>query len=64
MVKILKSLSLTEYQAVFHSKRIDGRALQKMTMSDLEKLGMGMDDQNILMSVIKGELPAYQLVES
>ena len=55
---------MTEYQAIFHSQRIDGKALQKMTMSDLEKLGMGMDDQNILMSVITGELPAYQLVNS
>ena len=55
---------MTEYQAVFHSQRIDGKVLLTMTMSDLEKLGMRADDQNILMSVIKGELPAYQLIES
>ena len=55
---------MTEYQAVFHSQRIDGKALQKMTMSDLEKLGMRTDEQNMLMSVITGELPAYQLVDS
>ena len=55
---------MTDYQPIFHSQGIDGKALQKMTMSDLEKLGMGKDDQNMLMSVITGELPAYQLLDS
>ena len=62
VIKMLKELNLQEYQAIFHSKNIDGSRLASMTRDDLKLLGIPLNQQDRILDVINGHISAQLLV--